>query len=205
MSEQVAEGNTLGLKYAVNATTGTVKSSETRTETEVTGHVSGGGAANTPVSGKVETKVTNYQNIFLTDEAGKDHAIELKNFLVPCTEGQDLTLFQLAKGSGDDGTCIQAFNKSTGKLYKNDKGLSAAMFPWLSFSAALVVMVLIIWNSTGSNPSFDGFERFAATFIASGIGLLVLYAVARIFAAVRGSRVLADTAYKSYLDRLRSS
>ncbi len=79
------------------------------------------------------------------------------------------------------------------------------MFPTLIFSAALVIIVLILWTMNGSNTSFDGFERFAATFIESAIGLLVLYAIAKIFASVRASRVLADSAYKAYLNRLKSS
>ncbi len=100
MSEKVTEGNALGAKYTVYASTGSVKSTDTRTETEVTGSVSGGAATNTPVTGKVETKITNYQNIFLTDDAGKDHAIELKNFLVPCTVGQEADFYSNLRRAG---------------------------------------------------------------------------------------------------------
>ena len=79
MSRLIAEGKTLGCMYKIYDRTGTVGHSETRSETELSGDISGGSGYSvggtgfsTPVSGSISSRTHNYQNIFLTDETGKE-------------------------------------------------------------------------------------------------------------------------------------
>lgn len=204
----IAKGDAIRAAYEIRALTGTVNSTETRSETEVTGQISGGGGysvggtgGNAPVSGKIESKTTRFQNIFLTDDEGGEHAIELVNFLIPCKEGQKLTLFQLVMG-GSPKDYFHAFNHNTKNHYEKDGAVSKAMFPTLVFGAAVAVLAIWIWNSASGNPGNDGFEIFAMTIIGAGLGGLVLYAAAKIFAGVRASKVHGNPAYKSFLSSL---
>ena len=122
MSKRIAEGKTLGSKYEIRVRTGTVNATETRSETEVTGSISGGGGYSSggtgftsPVSGSVQSRTTRYQNLFITDDDGKEHTVELVDFLVPCKEGHKLSLFLLFTGGSDFGSYFRAYNHNTGQ------------------------------------------------------------------------------------------
>ena len=78
MAMKIAEGRALGLNYRIYDRTGVVDQSDTRSETEVEGSVSGGwgaGGYTAPVIGSVSSKTTRFQNIYLTDDEGKEHNI----------------------------------------------------------------------------------------------------------------------------------
>ncbi|GAB4517946.1 MAG: hypothetical protein Tsb0010_02140 [Parvularculaceae bacterium] len=208
MVEVIAKGDAIRAAYEIRALTGTVTATETRSETEVKGDISGGGGfsvsgtgGTAPVSGKIESKTTRFQNIFMTDDEGGEHAIELVNFLVPCKEGQKLTLFQLVMGGSPKGY-FHAFNHNTKNHYEKDGAVSKAMFPTLVFGAVVAVLAIWIWNSASGNPGNGSFEVFAMTFIGAGLGGVVLYGIAKIFAGVRAAKVHGNPAYKSFLSGL---
>ncbi|MGD2132276.1 MAG: hypothetical protein PVI23_05745 [Maricaulaceae bacterium] len=205
--EQVAEGKALLKGYKIGAFTGTVNTTESRVEEETTGSVSGGQGitvggtgASAPVSGRIETKITRFQNIMIDGEDGQAHPIELKNFQVPCSPGQKLTVFQLM-GGGDEGPVIHIYNHDSRRHYKNDKALNWAMFPFLILFAVLAVVVFFVWN-WASGSSDDGFVTLAKTFIASAFIGLVIYGIAHIFAMIRAGGVRGNPEFKKRLSEL---
>jgi len=211
MTKEIAQGKTLFTNYVVHAITGEVTGSETRAETEVSGTVSGGGGftvggtgGSAPVRGSVESKTTRFQNIYLTDEGGKEHAIELVNFLVPCREGHKLTLLRLQTGSRM-GPYIHAFNHNTREHVENGDGASKAMFPKVILLAAVAVLAFVIFQSASSDPGFDGFEALAVTLIGTSLGGLVLYAIAKIIGMMKAGRVRGNGDYKRYLASLSAA
>lgn len=209
MAEQIAKGEALGTKYEVFVRSGTVDSTETRSETEVTGSVSGGGGlqvggtgGNAPVSGSVESKTTRFQNIYLTEEGGREHAIELVDFLVPCKQGHKLSLFFVKTGGNEFGSYFHAYNHNTGQHYDDGAALRSEMFPKWVLAGAVAVVALLAWNSFSGSPGNDGFEVFAGTFIVTGLVGVVLYGLAKMFAAIRGAKLKRNPGYRKYLSQL---
>lgn len=130
--EKCHEGRKLLYKFAVSSLSGTVLGATTRSETTVSGKIHGGGANSTygtvaPVQGKIESKTTRYQTIFLRDDDGCEHTIELVDLLVPCREGHKLTLWRLGKGPW-----IQARNQSTNQVYRYGK-LNKMLYPKIAY------------------------------------------------------------------------
>lgn len=209
MAKRIADGNAFGTKYEVFVRAGTVDSTDTRSETETTGTISGGGGmtvggtgANAPVSGQIESKTTRYQNIYLTDEEGKEHAVELVDFLVPCREGQKLSLIFVKTGGKELGSYFHAYNHNTSKHYDHGAALRSEMFPIRILIGAVAVVAVITWRNFSGSPGNDGFEVVAGTFIVTGLIGVVFYGIAKIFAAVRGRRLRANPAFKQFLAAL---
>lgn len=211
MSRQIASGDAFGKKYEVYVRSGAVEGTEIRAETEVRGQISGGGGltvggsgGNAPVSGQVESRTTRYQNIYLTDEEGVEHAIELVDFVVPCKQGQKLSLFLVAGAGSDRGAWFHAYNHNTRQHYRCGPALRGEMFPKWILAGLLALVVVMTWNAFSASPGNDGFEVFFGTAIVAGLIGAVLYGVARIFAAVRGARVRGNLAWKQYIAGLAS-
>ncbi|MDZ7643354.1 MAG: hypothetical protein U5K76_03420 [Woeseiaceae bacterium] len=200
MSKEIANGTALGLEYHVYTRTGTVEGSDTRAETEVSGQISGGGGAsyggtgyNAPVSGSVQSKTTRYQNIFLKDDDGVEHTIELVNFLVPCKEGQKLTLYLITPGRKDAGSYFSAYNHNSRQKYDHVKAIRTEMYPRLTVGVAIALCALYAFMSgmSGVEGSF-GNGVFAAVMggllaaaFFGGIGFFV--SVARSMAVRRNT------------------
>jgi len=117
--------NTLIQLYS---TTGIVASTNTRSETEVTGS-GGGGVPNvhpgsgqsSPVHFKIESNTTRYQELFLIDEENKEHAFNFVDFMVPCRKGNLLTVIWGIKRGKDLGPYFAAYNHDTQEIsYDND-------------------------------------------------------------------------------------
>lgn len=206
MTKKIADGVSLFKRYTIGEVTGSVASSQSWTETETSGSVSGGGGmtvggtgGTAPVSGRIETKVTRYQSLMLNSDDGKAHPFKMKNFQVECVPDQTLTVFTL--GSGDEAPVIHVYNHDTGRHYKNDSGLNWAVYPFLILFAVLAVMVFMVWNWASGNSS-DGFIKLAKTFVVSGLIGLAIYGVGHIFAMVRASGVRGNAAFKQRLSEL---
>lgn len=152
MAKHIAEGVALGLRYDIFDRTGTVTHSETRSETEVQGNVSGGGGYSSggtgfqsPVSGNITSKTTRYQTIFLTDGDDKEHTIELQNFLVPCKPDHKLSMLLLTAGGKDKGSYFMSYNHNTRETYRHPKAIRSEMFPTKMVALVLTVSFLILF------------------------------------------------------------
>lgn len=130
--EKCHEGRKLLYKFAVSRLSGTVLGETTRSETTVSGKIYGGGTNSTygtvaPVQGTIESETTRYQTVFLRDDDGSEHAIELVDLLVPCREGHKLTLWRLGKD-----LWVQARNQSTNQVYRYGK-LKKLLYPKVAY------------------------------------------------------------------------
>jgi hypothetical protein len=204
MSNKIAEGTALGARYRIHSRTGTVDSTDSRVETEVTGNVSGGGGVggyNAPVTGSVQSKTTRYQNIYLTDDDGKEHNISLVNFEVPCRQGQKLTMLFLTAGDKESGSYFRAYNHNTREHCNHPKGVVSEMFPWKIAAIVMGVIALFVLVS-----AFSGDNGFGEALFVSIIGLviigLIVGAIGWIFAYVRSIAVRSNPVLKSYLSSL---
>ncbi|MEX0707351.1 MAG: hypothetical protein WD078_05260 [Woeseia sp.] len=186
-------------------------SSETRAETEVSGRISGGGGTTyggtgfaAPVRGSIQSKTTRYQTIFLTDDDGVEHNIQLVNFLVPCKQGQKLTLLMVGPAADDHGHCFRAYNHNTRDHAAHAKAIISSMFPRKMFMLAMAVIgAFVLYNAFVQNESFG-----AALFMTAFIMLFAAAAVAGVgwvIAFVRSISVRANPALKSYIAGLGPS
>jgi len=206
MSQQVAQGTAFGANYEIFARTGTVDSSDTRAETEVTGSVSGGGGVggySAPVSGSVQSKTTRFQNIYLTEDDGTEHNIELVNFLVPCKEGHKLTMLGIT--SGNDGAYFRAYNHNTREHRNHPKGVISTLFPTKIFMIAIGLFSLwFLFNALTDSQSGVG-EALFMSFIAIVLVGLVFAAIGWVFAYIRSINVRSNATLKSFVNGLGSN
>ena len=179
MAKHITEGVALGLKYDIFDRTGTVSHSETRSETEVQGTVSGGGGFSSggtgyqaPVSGNVSSTTTRFQTIFLTDDDEKEHTIELKNFLVPCKQDHKLTMFLITAAGKDTGSYFKAYNHNTRETYDYPKAIRSEMFPVKSLAIGLLVIFLwVLFANLGEPGSTFIGNVFYSCFITLIFGI----------------------------------
>ena len=206
MSKQVAQGQTLGASWEIRVRTGTVDSTDTRSETEVSGSFGGGGGmtvggtgGNMPVSGQVQSKTTRYQNIYLTDEDGKEHAIELVDFLVPCKQGHKLSLYLLFTGGSDWGSYFRAYNHNTGQHYEYTKAARDELFPkrlFLIASGALALLYFLL--AYGEDGTGFGEALFTAA-IAGGLTAGVFWVICKAIAYARSLPVRKNPTFTRHL------
>lgn len=205
MSRKIANGTALGARYEIFARTGTVDSADVRAETEVSGNISGGGGAygySAPVSGSVKSKTTRYQNIYLTDEDGVEHNIELVNFLVPCKQGHKLTMLGIT--AGNDGAYFRAYNHNTREHCNHPKGVISTMFPRKVFMIALGLFALwVLWNAMTAEGNGVGEALFMSAVMIALVGL-VFAGIGWVFAYIRSIKVRSDTTLKGFVNGLGS-
>jgi len=205
MAKKVAEGRSLGLHYEIIDRTGVVDQSDTRSETEVEGSVSGGGYGSyqTPVVGSVSSKTTHYQNIFLTDEDGKEHTIQLQDFLVPCRQGQRLTLFLLSHGNREYGSYFKAFNHNSREMSDHAKAIRSEMYPWRSFLIVIGLLFLIEFSGLYSEPDATVVSALFYTAIALAITGTIAWIIGWMVSFARSVVVRNNPEFKAYVGRLR--
>ena len=211
IAKKIVSGNVIGRKYHIHVRTGVVENSETRAETEVTGSVSGGGGysvgghgSTAPVSGSVESKTTRFQNIFLKDEDGDDHVIELVDFLIPCKEGQKLSLFIVKSGDNLRGPYFRAYNHNTREHYENTKAVSSEMFPMRKLVMAIggVGVLFFLAGVFGDQGGIGaGIGGAIVGMLISGI---VFGIAGKIVAMIRGSNVRKNPEFAQFLNGLAS-
>lgn len=211
LAKKIASGSVIGRDYHIHVRTGVVENSETRAETEVSGNISGGGGyssggygSNAPVSGSIESKTTRFQNIFLKDEDGDDHVIELVDFLIPCKEGQKLSLFIVKSGENLRGPYFRAYNHNTREHYENSKAVSSEMFPIrkLLMATGGVGALFFLGGWLGDQGSI-GAGIFSAI-IAMLIGGIVFGIAGKIVAMLRGSSVRKNPEFARFVAGLAS-
>lgn len=211
IAKKIASGKALGRDYHVHARTGVVESTETRSETEVTGNISGGGGNTSggtgysnPVSGQVRSTTTRFQNIFLKDEDGDDHTIELVDFLVPCKEEQKLTFFIVKSKNNLTGPYFRAYNHNTREHYENAKAVSSEMFPIRKLLMAIgAVGALTFLTGLFSSDTTFGGAIFSTIVIMIIVGI-VLGIAGKIVGAMRGSNVRKNPEFKQFLASIAS-
>lgn len=206
MANKIAQGSALGLHYEIYDRTGVVDQSDTRSETQVEGSVSGGGSYGgytAPVVGSVSSTTTRYQNIFLTDDEGKEHVIELQNFLVPVRAGQRLTIFLLTHGKHDFGSYFKAFNRNTKEIFNHPKAIRSEMYPWRTFLILLGVMILLIFFNVNGEQGTSFVEALFYTGIGSLIVGAPLWLIGWVVSYVRALAVSRNPDFKAYVGCLR--
>lgn len=209
MSTQVAQGQTLGASWEIRVRSGTVDSTDTRSETEVSGSFGGGGGVtvggtggNMPVSGQVKSKTTRYQNIYLTDEDGKEHAIELVDFLIPCKQGHKLSLFLLFTGGSDFGSYFRAYNHNTGQHYEYGKAVRSELFPNRVFMLATGIVGALMLMSGFSDGDAGLGEVLLLTALVTAMAAGVFWVIGSIVGFVRSMPVTKNPTFRGYLGQL---
>ncbi len=155
-SNKIKICNTLLQLYS---TTGIVASTNTRSETEITG--SGGSGQSSPVHFKIESSTTRYQELFLIDEDNKEHAFNFVDFMVLCRKENLLTIVWGIKRGKNLGPYFAAYNHDTQKIsYDNDilgqycrpRLLPLILYPTLiilGISLGVYIASLIAGGTTG--------------------------------------------------------
>jgi len=108
--KEIAKGVALNQSYSIQELKGRVESETTRSETETHGRISGGQNRMSGVQGTISSKTTRFQTIYLKDDSGSEHAVELVDLIVPCREGHELTLWGI-----NDGWWFKGVNHTTNK------------------------------------------------------------------------------------------
>ena len=209
LSKKIASGQALGVEYHVHERSGTIEGTETRAETEVTGNVSGGSGFSSggtgfsnPVSGQIQSKTTRYQNIYLKDDDGDEHTIELVDFLVPCKEGHRVSLFVVKTGADRYGSFFHAFNHNTRQHYDHAKSLRQHLFPmkWVAIALAVIGGLSFLSFLADSGTSFWGAIglTIVVLLITGGVG----WVVGSIIGALRAGAVRRNPAYQNLLNSM---
>jgi hypothetical protein len=209
IAKEIASGKVIGRDYHIHVRTGVVESTETRAETEVSGNISGGGGyssggygSSNPVSGSIESKTTRFQNIFLKDEDGDDHVIELVDFLVPCKAGQMLSLFIVKSGHNLRGPYFRAYNHNTREHYENPKAVSSEMFPIrkLVMATGGLAALFFLGGLFGNGGGFG--NGLLSALIAAVVGGIIFGIAGKIVGTIRGSNVRNNPEFAQFLAAL---
>jgi len=210
MANEISRGSSLGLDYKISSLTGTVMETQTRSETEVTGNIRGGGGylskgsgRISSVKGKIESETTRFQNLFLLDEEGKEHSIELNNFLIPCRAEQKLTLFSATTDSRSKGLFFSAYNHNTSEHYENDSALSDDAFPGKLYFSLLGIVALVYYLDNVFNAGHGFIYALFNTLITSILLALILWLPAHFIAGARIATITGDTEYKKFLSQIK--
>jgi len=212
MAKQIAEGVALGLDYQVLDRSGIVSHSEIRSETEVEGNISGGGGYtsggtgfNTPVRGQIRSKTTRFQNIFLTDDDGVEHTIELQNFIIPCKPDHRLTLLLLITGDKDFGSYFSAYNHNTRTSYDYPKAVRMEMFPRKIFLISIVVVYLLAFLSRFGDPGTSFIGTLVVSALITGVIAIILYGLGTTLGWYRSMLVRKNLAVKNHLSNIAAT
>jgi len=182
--QKAYEGKKLMYKFVVYKLSGTVQSENTRSETEVSGKIYGGGTNSTygttaPVHGEIKSETIRYQNIFLKEDDGTEHALELKDLVVPCREGHKLTLWRL----GDD-LWFQGKNETTNQAYTYGK-LKKLVYPKVPY-----FVFGILFGIYAVDQNHTGGKYLLAVLFATLIGLAIATIPCGIVAWMREKAIL---------------
>ncbi len=209
VSKKIASGAALGVEYHIHDRVGTIEGTDTRSETEVTGSVSGGGGFSSggtgftnPVSGSIQSKTTNYQNVYLKDEEGDEHTIELVDFLVPCKQGHKVSFFVVKTGTDRYGAIFHAYNFNTRQHYDHAKSLRSHLFPtkWFMIALAAIGGISFLTLLGDSQTSFWG--AIGLTIVVLLIAGGILWVAGSILGALRAAAVRRNPAFRQALNAL---
>lgn len=158
--QKACEGKKLLYKFVVYKLSGTVLSENTRSETEVSGKVYGPNSL-TP-GGEIKSQTTRYQNIYLKEDDGAEHALELKDLVVACREGHKLTLWRL-----EDDLWFKGDNETTNQTYTYDK-LKKLVYPKVLFFVFGILFGLYV-----PDKNLTGGEYFFTVLFTTLVGLAI--------------------------------
>ena len=181
------EGKKLLYKFVVYRISGTVLSENTRSETEVSGKIYGGGTNSTygttaPVQGEIKSETTRFQTIYLKEDNGPEHAIELVDLVVPCREGHKLTLWRLGNS-----LWFQARNETTNQSYTYSK-LKKLVYP-----KTIYFVLGILFGIYAVDTNHTGGKYLLALLFAILIGLAIATIPCGIIAWMREKAILSAT------------
>jgi hypothetical protein len=185
--QKTYEGKKLMYKFAVYQLSGTVQGENTRSETQVSGKIYGGGTNSTygttaPVQGEIKSETIRYQTIFLKEDDGTEHAVELEDLVVPCREGHKLALWRLGEA-----LWFQGKNETTNQTYAYNK-LNRLLYPKVAYFA-----FGIVFGIYAVDPNHTGGKYLLALIFATLIGLAIATIPCGIIAGKRKSAVLDAT------------
>lgn len=136
-----------GQQYNLYWVCGKVEETGKNLETRVSG--GGGGGATfggyggtAPVS--IQSTTVVHDQIFLTDNDGKEHSFQLQSMDVACRSGNQLSVLWAIKSGGKTGPYIAVHNHTTGQSFFDKKALNK-MFcrnGWLVVAAIVVALFL---------------------------------------------------------------
>lgn len=95
--------------------------------THVSGSGGGSGQYQAPVN--ISSSTTVHNDIFLTDNSGKEHSIQLSGFDVACREGNELSVIWAIKEGLNTGPYIAVLNHTTSQYYENKTALAGMFRP----------------------------------------------------------------------------
>ena len=175
--KKIGEGKAALLGFEVLELSGGVLSETTRSETEVVS----GAYDNVTHQRNVTSKVTRYQTIMLREDDGTEHAAELVNMILPCREGQRITLWRLGQGGW-----FRAVNHNT-RQQVISSDLGSAVFPWgWAILAGLVTFFVLL----SMNP-YEGIDWLGVSVLMAAGGYGVGFLVGAIMTAQRKSAIQA--------------
>ncbi len=184
-AKKIGEGKAALLSFAVYELSGEVLSENTRSEVEV----SSGAYDAVSQQRTVTSKTTRYQTIMLRKDDGTEHAVELKNMLLPCSAGQRVTLWRLGRGMW-----FRAVNHNTRQQVGNpDLGSELFAFGSAVFAGLATFLVLMRMNPYPGEITMDWIG--ISVFMAVG-GFLVGWAVGAIMASKRKAAIIALVAQR---------
>jgi len=207
----IVKAKTYGLDYEVSTLDGIVLDTQTRSETEVSGKIRGGGGSVSNgsgsisgVSGDINSTTNRFQSVFLQDDDNVEHHIDLINFLIPCKNEHRLTMFFLTVNGNDTGRWFMAYNHNTRRVYENDRAIKDEVFPW-DFLGPIAAFILIAYFLLVF--IFDGQgigEALINTFLMGLVTAVVLFIPAKILQYFRSLSVQSNSALQQFVANLNS-
>lgn len=186
MSEsKIGEGKAALLSFAIYELSGEVLGENTRSETEV----SSGAYDAVSRQRTVTSTVTRYQTIMLRADDGTEHAVELKNMILPCREGQRVTLWRLGQG-----LWFRGVNHNTRQKVGNPD-LGSELFAWGTAILAGLATFLILMRMNRYPGEITMDWLGISVFMAVG-GFLVGWAVGAGMASRRKAAIVALVAQR---------
>lgn len=162
--------------YDVYSVTGFIHSSSTRNEMEVSSSpsfIGGEGAMD------VRSATTWYQTLIVTDDDGREHAIELTNLMIPCRDGHRITVWSLGRGQW-----FKAYNHNTRQsITRHD--LEKCVFPKF-FMGGLFGVSLVVILIGGIRILDDSLASLLLPMLAAA-AFFAAYGIAKIISLIRAS------------------
>lgn len=137
----------IGKEYEIYSVTGRVLDAKKHYETRVSGG-GGGGYSNQGTGYTAPVKISSttviHDTIFLEDQDGKEHALELTNYNIVSREGNEMTAVWAIKKNKKNGPYVAIFNHTLSKVEFNGNKLFWMMMPhWLLLAGSLLILVII--------------------------------------------------------------
>lgn len=172
-----------GTNYAIYYIKGTVVGKDKHLETQVSGGGGGGYShQGTGYSGAVSisSRTITHDKIFLQDENGKEHAVELTNWDIACREGHQMLMQWIVKGNEKNGPYVCIANSNTDTVLTDNHKIkellgSAGMrnfkdsFPLMYLFVELLIIGFIYFLG----GSIDGSNETYPRAVVSNLGLLL--------------------------------